>query len=133
MIVVDASVVAELLVELPRAARIRERLAQAGGDEADLAAPHLLDAEVGQVLRRWVLHGQLRAARAEAALDDLADLPIQRHDHRPLLRRAFALRENASFYDALYLALAEVLDAALLTCDGGQAEVPGTTARIERI
>ena len=133
MIVVDASIVAELLLGLPRAPAIRERLARASSTEGGLIAPHLLDAEVGNALRRLVLHGQVRAARAQAALDALATLPIARRDHRSLLKRAFALRDHATFYDALYVALAEALDGVLLTLDHALSRIPHHRGRVEWI
>jgi len=131
VIILDASVVVDLLLDLPPyAEQIATRLtAEAPG----LAAPHLLDAEVAQVLRRHVLRGELATEFAEAALDDLIALPIVRYPHAPLLARAFALRENATVYDALYLALAEGLDAPLLTRDAALAQIPGAKAQVEVI
>lgn len=129
MIVLDASVVIDLLLDTRGAAdAIRERVR---ADAKGLAAPHLLDAEVGQVLRRFVLAGQLLPERAEDALQDLADLPLIRHAHGPLLGRAFELRDNATIYDGLYLALAEGLEAPLLTRDSALASAPGHRARVE--
>jgi predicted nucleic acid-binding protein len=81
-------------------------------------------------MRRRVLGGTLRAADALAALNTYASLPITRFDHLPFLERAFALRANVTFYDALYLVLAEVIGATLVTRDAGLAAVPGTTARV---
>jgi predicted nucleic acid-binding protein len=132
VIVVDASVVAELILHLPRAGAVREHLARAGA-EVELAAPHLLDAEVGHVLRRLVLREIVRPSRALAALGDLATFPVLRHHHVPLLSRAFELRDRLSFYDALYVALAEALGAVLLTLDRGPADLPGARVRIEWI
>jgi predicted nucleic acid-binding protein len=129
LIVVDASVVVDLLLDrVSPSARPRTRLEALA---PPLAAPHLLDAEVGHVLRRTVLRGKLPASLALAALDDLAALQIERFDHSPLLTRAFELRDNASFYDALYLALAEILGATFLTRDRALARVPGVEAQIE--
>ena len=135
MIVLNASVVAELLLGLPRAPAIREFLVRSGGDESEseFAAPYLIDAEVGQVLRRLVLRQELRVPRAQAALEDLAALPILRHPHLPLLPRAFELREHATVYDALYVALAEGLEAMLLTADRGIARLPGLRTQVEWI
>jgi predicted nucleic acid-binding protein len=133
MIVLDASVVVEMLLELPRARAIRARLERAGGDALELAAPQLLDAQVAQVLCRLVLHDRVRLARAQAALEDLAALPITRHPHLPLLPRAFALRDHATVYDALYLALAEILEAVLLTADPALAHGSGSPAQVECI
>lgn len=130
MIVVDASVVVDLLLaRAPWAAAIEARLQ----GEAAIAAPHLMDVEVGQVLRRFVRAGELTATRAAGALEDLAALPIERFPHTPLLREAFALRDNVTFYDAVYLALAEALDVPLLTRDRALVDVRRTRARVECI
>jgi predicted nucleic acid-binding protein len=67
------------------------------------------------------------------ALDDLLALPIRRHSHRLLLDRVWALRNNLSAYDAFYVALAEVLDAPLITRDGRLARTKGHKARIQHV
>ena len=129
MIVLDASAVLDLLLNLPpRAECVRRRVAE---EAPDLHAPHLIDAEVAQVLRRFVLRGELAPAAAAAALDDLSGLPIARYPHAPFLGRALELRDNATVYDALYLVLAEVLSAPLLTSDSALSGVPGHRARVE--
>jgi predicted nucleic acid-binding protein len=129
LIVLDASVIIDLLLDrAPPAGRIARLTA---GEE--LAAPHLLDAEVGHALRRAVLRDGLPASVALAALDDLTRIRLTRHAHMALLPRAFELRDNATFYDGLYLALAELLDATLLTRDRALAQVPGIAARVEVI
>ena len=92
-----------------------------------------MDAEVAHVVRRHVLRGELAAAAAEAALADLVTMRIERYSHLPLVQRAFELRDNATIYDALYLILAEVLGAKLLTRDAGLARVPGVSAAVEVI
>lgn len=97
----------------------------------ELAAPHLLDAEVGHALRRSVRRGGVPAAIARAAMDDLARFRLARHAHTTLLPRAFELRDNATFYDALYLALAELLGATLLTRDRALPRIQGVGARVE--
>jgi predicted nucleic acid-binding protein len=99
--------------------------------DATLAAPHLLDAEVGHLLRRHTLVGTVSAALAQIALEDFLTLPIDRYAHTALLARAFALRDNATIYDALYLALAEVLEATRLTRDRRLARVFDVAARVE--
>ena len=129
MIVLDASAVLDLLLNLePRAAAIRRRLFE---ESPGLLTLHLLDAEVGQVLRRHVRRHELSTARAKAALEDLTALPLQRYPLLPLLARAFELRDNATVYDALYLALAENAGAPLLTRDARLAKVPGHSAAVE--
>jgi predicted nucleic acid-binding protein len=131
MIVLDASIVADMILDTPRGAQAVARIAEEADDELpELFAPHLLDAEVAQVLRRFVLQGELREARAHVALDDLERLPVVRHAHRDLIRRAWQLRHNATIYDALYVALAEQLDALLITGDRGLAQIPQTRARV---
>lgn len=80
-------------------------------------APHLLDVEVAQTVRRFTLGGEIDADIGQRALVDLADFPIRRYPHDALLPRIWSLRENLSAYDAAYVALAEALDAPLLTLD----------------
>lgn len=96
-----------------------------------LHAPHLLDVEVAQVLRRYVTRGELWDARAQEALDVLALFPLTRYPHEPLLRRIWALRENLTAYDAAYVALAEGLRAPLLTRDRRLAGAPRLAGSVE--
>ena len=128
MIVVDASAVLEVLLRTPRGRGIEQRLLAEG---ESLCAPHLLDVEVAQVLRRYALAGQLDDRRGQEALQDLADLPIERYPHDVLLGRAWELRENLTVYDAVYVALAELLEATLVTADQRLAESPGHSADVE--
>ncbi len=96
-------------------------------------APHLLDAEVGQVLRRFVFRGIVDANRASQALQAFVLLNVTRYPHTWLLSRAWGLRDNCTVYDALYLTLAEALGAPLLTCDRRLAAVPGHGASVDVI
>ncbi len=122
MIVADASVVLTALLSTGGAgARARERLRR----DPDLHVPHLLDVEVTAALRRRVRLGQTDAEVATEVLDDLADLAAIRWDHAPLLRRAWQLRDNVTAYDAVYVVLAEMLDAPLVTSDVRLAHAPG--------
>ena len=122
MIVLDASVLVDLLLDTPpRADTVRARITTEGG----LHAPHLVDAEVGQALRREIRRGALTMARVLGALMDLAGLGIERHPHLPHLPRALELRENLTVYDGLYVALAEAFEAPLLTRDRAVAEAAG--------
>ncbi|MFO1076191.1 MAG: type II toxin-antitoxin system VapC family toxin [Planctomycetota bacterium] len=127
MIVVDASAAVEMLLGTKLGLRVEE---VALATDA-LHAPHLLDAEVLQVLRRFVARKQLAAARAAEAVEDLAAFPLRRHAHLGLLGRVFDLRHNLTAYDAIYVALAEALDATLLTCDKALAQAAGITAAVE--
>jgi predicted nucleic acid-binding protein len=128
VIVLDASAVVELLLWTAVGAPLAERLLSPG---RSLHAPHLLDVEVTQVLRRFVAHGQLDPERARQALEDLADLPLERYSHTLLLPRIWELRENLTAYDATYIALAEVLGATLLTGDGRIGRAPGHSVQVE--
>jgi predicted nucleic acid-binding protein len=128
VIVLDASVVVEWLLDLPRADAIEQRIADP--DEA-LHAPHLLTVEVTQVLRRFEGSGQVSSERATEALIDLGDLDVARHDHEPLLPTLWRLRSNLTAYDAAYVALALALDAPLLTLDRRIRDAPGHDARVE--
>jgi predicted nucleic acid-binding protein len=127
VLVVDASVIATALGDDGRDGdRARTRLR---GET--LTAPELLDLEVASVLRRQVAFGALPARRAELALADLDALPLQRVQHRFLLRRCWQLRDNFSIYDAAYVALAETIGSDLLTGDGKLARAPGPRCRVE--
>ena len=128
MIVADASAILELLLQSDSAPAIESRLF-AGGDA--IHVPTLLDLEVAQVLRRYVLREDMTAARARMAIDVLQGLPMERHLHEPLLGRIWELRENFTVYDACYVALAEGLRATLVTCDARLAKAPGIRAPIE--
>jgi len=128
LIVLDASAAVEVLLQTAAGAPMTERLL----DPAEsLHAPHLLDVEVAQVLRRFVLRGEVAPDRARQALEDLASLPLERYSHEILLSRVWMLRENLTAYDATYVALAEILGATLLTRDGRILRAPGHAARIE--
>jgi predicted nucleic acid-binding protein len=128
VIVLDASAALELLLQTPIGVCVSDRALSA--DES-LHAPHLLDVEVTQVLRRYALAGELTADRAEQALLDLADLPLTRHAHTDLISRIWSLRDSMTAYDGVYVALAEALDAPLITSDGKLSRAHGHAARIE--
>lgn len=118
----------EVLLVTERGTRIEDRLLSRG---ESLHAPHLLDVEVAQVLRRYAAAGDLTSERGLEALTDLAGFPIHRYRHDALLPRIWELRHNVTAYDAVYLALAEVLPAPLVTCDGRLASAPGHSATVE--
>jgi predicted nucleic acid-binding protein len=129
MSVVDASVLVEYLTggEHVEAARV------AIGRERWVWAPALIDAEVGNALRRQVRTKEISARMAGAALEDFLEMRLQRVPHRNLVDRAWQLRDNVSFYDALYVALAEGLGAPLLTLDEKLARATGVRAEVELI
>lgn len=128
MIVLDASTVVDFLLGTPAAARIEKRILSS---RETWHAPHLLDLEVAQVLRRYVREGEIKTARGRQALEDLMILPLSRYPHDVLLPRIWELRQNVTTYDAAYVALAELLEAPLLTRDARLASVPGLRAEIE--
>lgn len=130
MIVVDASAMLEFLLQTPLGTRVEARLFR---DQDELHAPHLVDVEVLQGLRRLVRVGEVSPGRADEAIADLSDLDLHRHAHLDLLARAWKLRQNVSAYDAVYVALAEAMEAAIVTCDGPLAKAPGYRTRIELI
>lgn len=130
MIVPDASVLLEVLLRTPAALAIEERLF---APREPLHAPHLVDLEIAQVLRRYVQRGELAPERGRLSLDLLAQFPIRRHGHEVLIPRIWQLRENITAYDAAYVALAEGLRATLLTRDTRLASSSGHTAKIELI
>lgn len=128
MIVLDASAAIEWLLQSPVGAGIDKRIFS---PSESLHAPHLLDLEVAQVLRRYVREKAISEQRGEEALEDLGDLALNRYPHDFLLPRVWELRATLTAYDAVYVALAEVLKAPLLTCDGRIASAPGHHAMIE--
>jgi predicted nucleic acid-binding protein len=128
LIVLDASAVLEWLLRSQIGATVERRMFSLS---TTLHAPHLLDIEVAQVLRRYVLAGWLTQARAGEAIEDLIALPVNRYAHDLLLGRIWELRNNLSAYDAAYVALAELLDAPVITCDRRIANAPGSRARVE--
>jgi predicted nucleic acid-binding protein len=130
MIVIDASAAIELLLGTPRGHRVMARVLH---PDERLHAPHLIDLEVAQVFRRYVASGDVSAHRGDQALEDWLGLPVDRYPHDVLLPRIWELRHNATAYDASYLALAEALDATLVTCDRHLASVPGQSATVEVI
>lgn len=114
MMVVDASALADVLLRRPAAEAVEALLFSPG---ETLHAPHLIDLETAQVLRRYALAGDLSPARGREALSDMADFPIRRHRHDLFLQRIWELRRNFTAYDAAYVALAETLGASFLTRD----------------
>lgn len=130
MIVVDASALLEFLLQTPIGRRAEARLLR-DGDE--FHAPHLVDVEVVQGLRRLVRMGEISSGRADEAIADLTDLDLHRHGHLDLLGRAWKLRDNISAYDAMYVVLAEAIEAPIVTCDRPLSSATGHRVRIEVI
>jgi predicted nucleic acid-binding protein len=130
MIVVDASALLEALLRTSAARAVERRLFE---PSQTLHAPHLLDVEVAQVVRRYAASREIEVERGRMALQDLADLPLRRYPHDFLLPRVWDLRNNLTAYDAVYVALAEVLDVPLLTRDKRLAASAGHHARIELV
>lgn len=128
MIVVDASALLESLLRRSAAPEVESWLFESG---RTLHAPHLLDVEVAHVLRRYAVAGEIDQERGYAALADLAAFPLSRYPHGFLLPRAWELRNNLSAYDAIYVSLAESLDATLLTRDRRLAAAAGHRVTIE--
>ena len=127
VIVVDASVlVVALADDGADGHRARRRL----GVET-LAAPEVVDLEVISVLRRHVAARLITTRRASQAISDLADLPLQRSSHRPLIDRIWQLRHVATPYDAAYVSLAEALNVTLVTADRRLAGTPGVKCTVE--
>jgi len=130
LIVIDASAVIELILRTEPGEHVAAR---ALAPVEHLYAPHLIDVEVTQLLRRLVQLKEVTTHRAREALDDYAAVLIDRAAHRELLPRIWELRDSLTAYDAAYIALAEALDAPVLTCDAKLARSHGHRARIELI
>jgi predicted nucleic acid-binding protein len=130
VIVLDASAAIEWLLQSPAGVMIDRRIFSR---TESLHAPHLLDVEVAQVFRRFVRDKLMAEQRAQEALEDLVDLPLRRYPHDFLIPRIWDLRATLTAYDAAYVALAELLDAPLLTCDGKIASASGHRAKVELV
>lgn len=126
MLVIDASAAIEAMVDGPRIPRLLRRVAA-----GDLHAPHLIDVEVLQALRNAVMRGVIDEYAAADARRGFAELGVELYPHGSLGDRIWALRHNLSAYDAAYVALAEALEAPLVTCDAKLAAAPGHGATIE--
>jgi predicted nucleic acid-binding protein len=130
VIVVDASIILEVLLRTKSSQAIEKKIFSRG---QTLHAPHLIDIEIAQVLRRYTSAGDITPERGAEAIQDLRDFRISRYSQEILLSRIWQLRTNITAYDAAYIALAEVLDAPLLTRDSKLSRSPGSTAKIELI
>lgn len=127
-VVIDASATVDYLLAFGAFERIAERMSASG---EVLHAPHVLDLEVASALRRLASRATITPSRAQEALEDYAGLRVRRYPHGWLLPRIWELRANVSAFDAAYLALAEALDAPLVTSDGALARAPGHAAAVE--
>lgn len=129
MLVVDASCLYHALANSPRSGLVRRALAR----DEDYAAPHVIDIEVASVIRRDFLLGRLDGTAGTQAIQDLRDWPGERYAHDILLGRIWQLRASVRGWDAAYVALAEVLEATLLTTDGRLSRATGPRCRIELV
>jgi predicted nucleic acid-binding protein len=128
VIVLDASAAIDWLLQTSVGQRVEKRIYS---HNESLHAPHLLDLEIAQVLRRLTREGMLSAHRADQAITDLLDVRISRYPHFLFLPRIWQLRHNLSAYDAAYVALAEKLGATLVTRDNRLASASGHAAQIQ--
>lgn len=126
MIVLDASVVVELLINGRLADSLRRELARRSDS---FIVPHLLDVEVASALRSLADGQRTDSHRTEQFLAGLAALPAERYAHTPLLARIWELRHNFTCYDAAYIALAEATDSVLYTSDEKLSK--GHSARVK--
>lgn len=128
MIVIDASVVVDIVTASERSALLRGRL-----QDTQVFAPYLIDLEVLHSIRRQQYRGLISLARCAVAVVNLQSMVILRHPHEPLIDRIWELRNNLTAYDAAYVALAETLGATLITRDARMARSSGHEARIEYV
>jgi len=128
VIVLDASALVEQLLDTPKGLQLQQRCL---GKTETILSPHLVDLEVTQVLRRYCQQGLLSTIRATQGIEDLMAFPLIRYAHESFLPRIWKLRKNLTAYDAAYVALAELLDAPLVTCDTRISSAPGHSAIVE--
>jgi predicted nucleic acid-binding protein len=128
VIVLDASAAIDWLLGTSAGQQIESRIYSRG---ESLHAPHLLDLEVAQVLRRLVREVAVSAQRANEALQDLLNLRVTRYPHFVFLPHIWRLRHNLSAYDAAYVALTEQLGATLITRDARLASATGRGVSVE--
>jgi predicted nucleic acid-binding protein len=128
VIVLDASAAIDWLLQTAVGRQIEGRIYSRG---ESLHAPHLLDLEVAQVLRRLVRETSVSAQRADQALEDLLALRVTRYPHFVFLPYIWRLRHNLSAYDAAYVVLTRELDATLITRDTRLASVSVSGVSIE--
>jgi len=127
VIVLDASSAVAVLLNID-ASGVRDRMDRA---EEGIHVPHLFEIEVINVLRRYALNGAISAKRAHLALNRLSDMRLTRYPHTALLPRVWELKDNVTAYDAVYVALAETLEAPLITRDERLSRAPGIRAVVE--
>jgi len=127
VIVADASAVLEVLLNTPVGVEVGRRLF---APEETVHAPHLLDLEVLQGLRRYARSAEIGIVRVERALQYYANMSLNRYPHDVLAPRVWQLRHNLTAYDASYIALAEALDAPLITRDRAFNSIKGHRAKV---
>ena len=130
MIVLDASAAFELLLNTKSGRQVAGFIRSSA---TSLHAPHLIDIEITQTLRRYLLAGEVSLQRAETALEAWQDIAVTRHPHSPLIRDIWGYRNNLTAYDGAYVVLAEHLDAVLVTCDSALAGAPDLGPRVQVI
>lgn len=127
MLVVDTSAILDAIAAYEAAPGLVARLSNDG----DLHAPHLIDIEFLHALRGMMMRDEITAERTTDARTDFAETALIRYPHEPLSDRIWELRHNLSAYDAAFVALAETLEAPLVTCDARLASAGGHGAQIE--
>jgi predicted nucleic acid-binding protein len=134
MMVLDASAAVDALLNVqPNAMQIQERIKQedSGDLRENLHVPHLFGVEVLHALRRLILTGHLSETRANRAVNAMLNMRLARYPHEPFAGRIWELKDNVSAYDAAYVALAEALDAPLITTDRRLAQASAHKAKVE--
>ena len=125
MLVLDASCLYEIVTEGRLAEAVRAAILRTD----ELAAPELIDVEVMGLIRRDTSVGVLHDSRSAIAVAELHDWAGVRFAHRAFSDRVWELRANVRTWDAYYVALAEALDAPLVTLDRRLARATGPVCR----
>ena len=130
MIVLDASILVDLVGDDGEAGHLARRIL---AEHGSASIPDLADVETASALRHLWLAGEMTPARFESAIEYLAALPVMRHPALPFLPRVFALKNDLTPHDAVYVALAEALDCPLVTADSRLANAPGIRCDVQLV
>lgn len=98
--------------------------------EGSIVAPHLMQIEVANVIRRATARGAIDESTGQRALGRLTWMPVELVPFDLLALRAWDLRSNLTVYDACYVAAAERFELRLVTLDARLAGAPDVRCEV---